>query len=289
MWSNSGWVQKNGWYRNAATGGSFTPSSTQSLNFLTRVAAVTGVGNPTYGLSTNERNAIDALITGIITDLGGNTSLSTWPIADAVHVLKTASRAVAALNLVSSSYTLVEHSIGAAQFTVDGGYTGVSGGYLDTQFDPTATSGQNWSRDSASFFGYAITNFTTGNDYQSMGANGSGTFACRVYPHYNNDAAFCCVNSSSQTGIPGTNGAHFIGSVRTGASLQTTYIDGTTAITNNADTAPAGPTIVLLADSVSGNNPFLGNAGAYFIGGALTTTQVAALSARFATYNSSVP
>jgi hypothetical protein len=284
-----GWAKNNGWYMPAVGGGGFTPTSTQSANFLTRVGVVTGTGSPTYGMSTHERNAVDALITGIVTDLGGNTSLSTWPILDALYVLATTSanaRAVALLNLVGNVYNCVEHTVGATQFTADQGYTGVNGGYLDTTFDPTAVSGQNWSQNSATFAGYSHS--TIASDQQSMGGNGSGTLISRLYPYFGG-AAFLAANNSALDAFAGS--GKFYGASRNGASNIVYYIDATNSgITARASAAPAGPTLVLLGDSTLGSNtPFLGILSAAFIGGGMSVAQMGALNTRLSTYMAAVP
>ena len=100
-------------YGKAAGGGGFTPSSTQSANFLSvalrpgdRVGAV-----PTYGLRaiTTERNAYDTMITGIVSDLGGSLRrLRQWPIFDfPLYLCHHKPRSFTALNLISSSCSIL--------------------------------------------------------------------------------------------------------------------------------------------------------------------------------------
>jgi hypothetical protein len=263
-------------YGAVAGGGGFTPSSSQSLAFLNRVATVTGTGNPTYGLSTTERNAYDTMITGMVSD-------GVWSILDALYMLATVSRGVALLNLVSGSFLGVEHTIGAGQFTADQGYTGVTGGYIDTQLDPRLTSGQNWNGGgSAGFFGWTLTNFGLGTDYQSMGAAGNGNLESRIYPHYNNNLPYVRIDDGAfvnPTGGPG----HFYG-VTTDHTTQTGYVDktGTSAAANPV--IPLGPSMVLLADNNSGATPFLGTSCAYALGGLFNSTHQGNLYDRIHAY-----
>src|SRR5215471_17837360 len=69
----------------------------------------------TSGLSTQERNAYINLINGLVSD-------GVWSLLDALYVMATNTTSTAALNLVSTSFSLVTH--GSMTFTADVGYTG---------------------------------------------------------------------------------------------------------------------------------------------------------------------
>ena len=206
-------------YGKGSGGGGFTPSSTQSGNFLNRVAAVTGVGSPTYGLTTTERNAYDTMITGIVSVLGGSTSSSTWPIFDAFYILATTSVGVAALNLIGSSYSIVTH--GSPSFAQDHGYTGIAAAYLDTQLIPVNTGATKFVEDDCSVWVWTLTNIAAGVDY---GPALQDDTDIRVYPQYSNGHFYVSLNSGSEDYAPASVG-HFYGASRNVSTGFTAYVD----------------------------------------------------------------
>lgn len=168
----------------ATAGGGRTCTDTASANFLAR----TGGSAPNYGAgSTNYADAICNLIKGLEADglitgtLGGAASCGT--LLDGLYLLKSSTSANSLLNICGTSYSLVNHG---TSFTANVGYTGASSSYVDTQFDPTAVSGQNWSQNSATFGAYSAT--TISSDVSSMGGNGSGTLVSRLYPYFGGQA-----------------------------------------------------------------------------------------------------
>lgn len=266
-------------------GGTFTPSSSQALAFFNRVATITGTGNPTYGITATERNAYDTMISGMVSD-------GIWSLLDALYIFATtsaATRAVALMNLVSSSYTCVEHTVGAGQFTADQGYTGVSGGYLDTQFDPTALSGQKYKQSDAGIWAWSLTNWTL-SDYGSMLGNGSGTLNDRLYPYFSG-SFYPALNQSGLTSNTLTPG-HFYGITRdpanSGSAQYSSYVDVASQTVATASSTPVGPTLVLLNDGTTASAPFLGNMACAAIGGGFNSTQQAALYARIHAYMQAV-
>ena len=258
-------------YGKGASGGGFTPSSTQSTNFLNRVAAVTGVGSPTYGLSTTERNAYDTMITGIVSDLGGNTSLATWPVFDFLYIFATASPAVAALNLISSSYPIIVH--GSPTFNPDHGYTGIASAYLDTQFVPNVGT-PNYVEDNASAWLWTLTNFASGTDYGP--ALQDGESEVRLYPQYSDNFFYSAINGGTNSYQPAAAG-HFYGISRLNLA-QTTYIDTTSQGFSGSSILVPKSSITLLG--ISGT-PFTGNLAAAALGSSVTGTQQGFIYARF--------
>lgn len=267
-----------GVYITSGGGGTFTPTSTQSSNFLTRVAAVTGTGNPTYGISTAERNAYDTMITSMVAD-------GTWSLLDCFWMFATATRSVAVLNLISSSFTCVEHGVGAGQFTADVGYTGVASGYLDTQF--VGNGGTNFVVNSASMWAWTSTNFSPGTDYGSMGQCDGSASTGRLYPHYSDNNFYSYMagyRGDTATGQPG----HFYGTAATSSSSVTQYIDTTATTTTYTSNALGVGNLFLLADDASGTSPFQGNLGCFLVGGAFNSTQQGTLHSRISTFMSTV-
>jgi hypothetical protein len=233
-----------------------TPS-TQASTFLAR----------TSGLNATETNAYCNLINGLVAD-------GIWTSFDAIYVLATNTTTTAALNLVSTSFSLL--TVGSPTFTADRGYTGAASAALNTQFD-TTVGGRNYTQNSASLWAWTLTNFSSGGDYGSMLGNTSGSFNIRLYPHYSNNEYFWAVNDALVNGS--TNVGHFYGTTRSNSTQATEYVDTTANLVTAASTAPAG-TISLLADNNSGLNPFGGIQSFAAIGSGLNSTQQGQLYAR---------
>lgn len=272
-------------YGKAAGGGGYTPSSTQSGNFLTRVAAVTGVGSPTYGLTTTERNAYDTMITGIVNDLGGSTASSTWPIFDVLYILATTSTGVAALNLISSSYSIVSH--GSPVFTADQGYVGTAAAYLDTQLNTgSGLITTNFLQDSASAWVWSLTNFAAATDYGPALADNTSTV--RLYPQYSSGHFYTALNAGNFDYAPASVG-HFYGGSRSISTGYTAYVDtAPTSVTGNSIEPPNGNITLLAADNTGSGAPFTANLAAAAMGSSLTGTQQGLLYARIHAYMQAV-
>lgn len=270
----------------AASGGGRTcVDDTASTNFLARTS---GLDNPHKDAYCNFIKGMetDGLITGNLTGASACGPTASTGIFDAIYLIGTNSAANAALNICGTAYSLVAH--GTPPFTVDRGYTGTGGTspYLDTQFDPTAVSGQNWSQNSASFWGWTLTNFSPGTDYLSMGANGSGSLTTRLYPHFTDNSLYAAANQSGFQAYAVT--GHFYGISRSSASATAMYVDTATTAGSTASVAPVGPTLVLLADSNTGTKPFAGVMSFGAIGAQLTTPQEANFYARVHTFMQTV-
>lgn len=268
-------------------GGTFTPTSTQSSNYLTRVGAVTGGNNTNhFGLSTNECTAVDALITGLVGDLGGNTGISAWPIYEALYAMANFSAAVANLNLVSSSFTLVPTN--SPTFTADVGYTGGGTAYLDTQFNPT--SGTKYLQSDAHIFSYMRT--AVSSDVKSVfGTDGTSRHA-RLYPYFGG-TFFAGVNNNVSLDSMAATGAKFFAISRapaTGAASDQMYADTTTlGVQAFTSAAPTGTKLVLLADDATGLNSCSAPVALSGFGGGITSTQAGLIKTRLDTYNAAVP
>jgi hypothetical protein len=144
FWSNKGGWRTGGW--GAVAAASFTPTSSQSAAWLARATSVT---------SNTDKTNYDTMITGLVND-------GVWAKLDALWILATIDRTTALLNLVSSSYTCVEH--GTVSFSAYHGYTGDGTTfYLDTTFNPSTATTPNFTTNSASMGIYDLTPNTTEN------------------------------------------------------------------------------------------------------------------------------
>lgn len=192
-----------------AVAGPPTGHCAEATNFFARVwgspvnATLDGTVGATVGTGTGHVGAYDAMICGLVSD-------GVWPLLDALWFMATdaatgSARAVANLNLVSSSYTLVEHPTPGTSpaFTANAGYTGVAASstvYLDTQFNPQ-TNGVQYALNSASHSAWILNNTSHAN--QATGAY-DGTNITATAP-ISSGSTFCTVQTTGAAqGIAGT-------------------------------------------------------------------------------------
>lgn len=271
----------------AGGGGTFTPTSTQSGNFLTRVAAVTGGNNTNhYGLSTNECTAIDTMITGIINDFGGNTSLSTWPILDALYYFKTLSSGVAVLNLVQNNFNLT-FTGSTPTFTTDVGFTTAAGtDLLETSFNASTATSPNFTSNSAHMSLWKTTN--TNGTACSMGADVTHT---HMFTPYIDGNFYGRVNDNAAGGgfTASANFGHFLANRSTSSAVQL-YQNGSSLGSNTSDTSTTVTNATFQILRCNGSATNIGdNFLAASIGGSLTGTQAGNLFSRLSACNSSIP
>jgi hypothetical protein len=253
-------------------GGGFTPTSTESSNFLTRATGIT---------SNTDKTRYDALITGLVTD-------SLFSKLDVLYIFAAPTRATALLNLVQSSFSATEHGT-ATSWSAAGGFTGDgSSFYLDTGAAP-APGGAPWAgqyqQDSASIGVYALNNVTRAAQDPAFGANDNGLVG--MYLNYYNTTTYWDINTSALShGVANTSTTGQWVVTRTGASACALYKNGsTTAFDSSSVTSFALPrdNIILFANA-AGSSPSILQMSAAFIGSGLTNTQQAALAARINTF-----
>ena len=259
-------------------GGGFTPTSTQSANFLARTA----------GLTDPQKTLYDAMITGVVTDLGGSTASSTWPILDALWITAAPDRTTAKLNLVNSSFGLTEwrrHYLDAA----NAGYTGNgSSMFVDTGFFP-ATSGTNFISASSSIGSYINASRTAVDSSVSIGTGDSNGF---LYQQIIDTGPIfkTTVNSTSNASATNTEAkGAWISSRDQGLSTISVYKNASTVFISSQLAAFSGGfstfNVYLLGfNSNTPSNFSSDRIGAAFIGGSLTSTQAFALNARINTF-----
>ena len=214
------------------------------------------------------------MITGIVSDLGGNTTIATWPVFDWLYIFATASPAVAALNLIGSSFSVVTH--GSPSFAPDQGYTGIASAYLDTQLNPNS-GGVNFVEDNASVWVWSLTNFASGTDY---GPALQCLSTVRLYPHYSDNHFYNGINNASFDYQPISAG-HFYGASRSISTGYTAYVDtASQAVSDSSVLLPTSNVFLLAADG-TGSSPFTANLAAAALGSSVTGTQQGFLYARF--------
>jgi hypothetical protein len=186
----------------------FTPSCTQSNNFLARATNVT--------LLADKQN-YDNLICGLVTD-------SVFLSIDVLYIFAAPDSVTAALNLIASNSAAT--LTGTPTFTAYQGYTGLSS--TNNFVSPTLTL-SNCVRDSCSIGAWAYTGL--GSQNNSL-INISGT---QVIVPDNGGSAIAIITAASG-GVAGTtanSGRGFYVGERSASTTQTIYVNGSSAGTNS--------------------------------------------------------
>lgn len=245
----------------AATGAP-TGSCSQSTAFFARVWALPATLNGTVGGTAGPSNHVavyDNMICALVTN--GN-----WTTLDAFYFMSTntatgTNTAVANLNLVSSSFTLVPH--GAPAFTADTGYLGVDGSntvYLDTGFN-ASTAGGNYALNSGTLFAWLLTGTIGSSGGVAIGVT-DGTNIAQIAPYITGGTSYAWANAiSSNSENDGGSVGTAMGSwtiTRTSASGSgaTTFYHTGLSISSGASASsiiPAGNIYVLAANNGAGS------------------------------------
>lgn len=246
-------------------------NSAAFTNFLARSTALDATHQTRY------QTLLDGLTTdGFFDGAGVSTKLS------ALYIFATQSngtRANAKLNLVSSSFPVVEH--GTVTFTADVGYTGNGTDfYLDTQFTPSSSGGSIYTLNSAS---YGVYNLTNNNESKSMMGifNESNSFLETFVAGAN----YGVNGGGVATGAP-TTVAGFYGAVRTASNAEQLYYNASTTFdtSTNASEALNTAPIIIFARGPAPDSFSNKQMSAAFIGTGLSGADWALLSARVNTY-----
>jgi hypothetical protein len=273
------------------TGTIFTPNCSQSASFFTR-AATNIAAALVAGASgiLNWEVAIDGLICGQVT--GG-----TWSLKDDEVVTVAPTLALAEMNLVSSSFTLLPGS--SMVFTANAGLTGVANmtGYADTGYAPS--SGQMTT--SSSLIGACVLNNRTTlmastflGEVGTQTSGGASAFMLDILTWTTTSQATGFANNGSSrqtfstTTLPTTQGGFW--SSRTATSSFSDYHNGTLLGSQGGATAVAlagVPNFLALGlnDNGTARSPggLTDTLGAFVLGGGETTVQVEADEALFTT------
>ena len=247
--------------------GGFTPSCTESSNFIAR----------TSGLDNTHKTNYDTLICGLVTD-GIFTKL------DVLYVFATDTTTNALLNLKSSSFNGTV--TGSLTFNANVGYTGTGAtNYIDTGFNPTAASG-NFTQNSGTIGAYIRTSRAVDQGYISIGTQANnftfilpfGQFADLFQYAVNSVTPNTAANTNAQgQWIVSRTGATAIAAQKNGAAF-----DSGTNVSGAIDNA----NILVFASDLGGSAGgfSLDQQSAVLIGGGLTGTEMANLAGRLNTY-----
>jgi len=232
----------------------------------------------TSGLSKRERNAYINLINGLVFD-------GTWTLFDLLYILATNNTTTAALNLVSTSFSLVTN--GSLTFNADVGYTGDgSTGYLDTQWAPSG-NGVNFTLNSASIGAY-IQSTTASVASVVMGSAITGTFSYMSPVNTGNVFTFN-VNDNTFANFSNTNPQGAFVNTRTAITTLNIYKNGSaTAVGTSAGGSTSLPTDNMILFGLN-NNSAPGNftnyqASAFFAGAGFTAAQAVTINNRINAY-----
>lgn len=178
----AGWQSRDSNYNiNAASGGGFTPSCSQSTDFLARATAVT---------NDTDKTNYDTLICGLETDgVGCSNTL------DVLYILAAPDSATYLLNICSSSFTLTANGTGT--FTANQGYAGNgSTGFLNTGY--VASSGTFGNSINAHLGVYIRTNRTTNANTVAVGGNGSSGPYLYIQPRQGSNVGWSVNGNNTQ-------------------------------------------------------------------------------------------
>jgi hypothetical protein len=174
----------------------------------------------TSGLDTTHRNAYIDFINGLDTD-------SLFAKFDWLQVYATQDSTTALLNLVSSSYnaTLVT----APTFTADRGFTGVSGNYIDSGFNPSTAGSPNYVQNSSHISLWSVIDIG-GVALSPMGID-SFLGETEIFPRYNDGNAYFRINGSAISGVTNASPVgHFIANRSSSTAVQG-YKNGSSVLT----------------------------------------------------------
>jgi hypothetical protein len=238
----------------------FTPTSTESSDFLAR----------TSGLNDTRKTAYDTLITGLVTD-------GIFAKQDVIYIFATDSQSNALLNLVSATYNGT--ATGSPTFTADAGFTGASGKYVDTNFNPTTASSPKFTTNSASAWVWSNTSGVIAA-YAFGRVSGSGT--TYIAPRYTGDVFYVGTNDSAYRNSASTDGKGMTAANRSGASATQRYKNGSSTGTNaDAANAFANTNLAFLRGD---GTAYTGDVMAGGFGQSLDATEHANLYSRVHTY-----
>jgi len=257
-----------------SSGGNYLgAASAQALAFLAR----------TSGLSPADKSAYAALIDGLVSD-------GVWSLLDALYIFQAPNLATAKLNLVSSSFALT--STGTTPFfTAYAGFSGSNAGYYSTNFNLTTSigAGINFTQNSAHIsVGVASQTNGTATQRALMGLINGTAFETDIWWYGGGTGGQPYVRVNDASGSAAISGSGtmqgFFTGVRTSSSARVAYKSGSSiaSFSNTSGTLPNDTLQFLANPGLTGYSTDQIYAGS--IGGALNSTQAAALNNRIATF-----
>lgn len=223
----------------------------------------------------------------LATLIDGRVASGYWAVADAWWVTAADIAGNAVFNLKSSSYTLIPN--GSPTFTAYRGFTGGTGKFLNTQFNPFTAVGVNMVQNSAhmcvrtnlniSELTYAMGNNNAVPSTLALITNNAGKFGPYIF-----DGA----GDTTPVDVPAGNGV-FLGN-RSGATATQAYYNGSPVGTDShLSGIPHDLEIYLMAKSGSSPLPASNVFSMGCLGGSVSDSIAADLAAGIETYMAAVP
>lgn len=226
---------------------------------------------------TNSRKRqYDTLIRALV-------SAGVWNLLDALYVWRAASQVTALTNLIQSSFGAA--ATGSPTFLANYGFTGASGKYIDSLFNPTTASGK-YIQDSGTVFGWTYKAAQDAGPFAGLITAGRTQLTSRYTDNkYYLDVNMGTAGAGDSTGAS-TDGSGLWAATRSGANVITGYRNGVALVTG------VGASGVLENDKISFlrgvSTAHTGAMGAAGIGAALNTAQHLALYNALLAYFTSI-
>jgi hypothetical protein len=224
-------------------------------------------------LATQPSTARKALYNAMIASL---VSAGVWSKLDALYMFAGADQLTALMNLVSPNFGA--SAIGSPTFTTDIGFTGASGKYVDSNFNPS-TAAAKFQQNDASLFAWG--NSVAGIAGETIGS--LGTPRVELVPRYTDTNWYLSVNGSESNAGGQADGSGLRTLSRSSSTTVATYKGGTFN-SNVSQTSTGLP---------NANIFFLRGSNGYYVGGTvycggfgsgLTSSDVTALYSALHSY-----
>ena len=201
-------------------------------------------------------------------------SAGVWSKLDTLYMFAAADQATALTNLVSASFGAT--AVGAPAFTTDQGFTGATGKYVDSNYNPSTAAGQ-YQQNSASAFAWGSS--VAANDGATLGnAVNSAEDPAEIYPRFTDNSAYTTLNDNIDAPTTGqTDGSGLRAVSRTASTGYAFYKNSAVLIANitAASAAPSNKKIAFLVGQST--HSYTGNVYCGGFGGGLSSSDVGAL------------
>lgn len=258
-------------------------------NFVARTSGGNLGGDTTA--QTNYKNLLNGLTTdGIFASDGTTTKL------DCLYILSSIDETTAKLNLVGTGSTYNLTKVSTPTFTANQGFSGFSATkYLDTGFVPN-TAGGNFAVNAASNGCYITGTSSTQDSNCAFGCeDGSGSASNAVFPNFTGGAGNRVRNNNISLTLAVSHRSGFAGGSQNSASNPRYYAvkydaDNPSGLSSTSNTAPG--TLAQYSFWIGGLNrtgtmispTTIDQISMMFIGGAMTSTNLANLASRVNTF-----
>ena len=222
---------------------------------------------------------------GVIdTCIGSLKTAGVWAKLDALYLFAAHDNQAALLNWKGATYDAT--AVNSPTFTTNRGFTGVSTGYVDSNFNPTTASSPKFVQNSATL---GIWSRTSG----AIGGLSVGSSTAQITPLYTdtvNNYFACKVNNVSGPEIvTGSDGSALFTATRRGSATgDGEFYRNATTITSTGFGTSATPTNATIRFCGIGAADWLGEALGGFIGEQLSDTEVSDTYNALNTYRTAV-